>query len=332
MGKKTGGGTTTTSQSSEPWKAVQPSLRELYKQGDFYGTRPMEFYPNQTFANPSQATTDAMNMQTQRAMNGSPITNAMKGEIQGTLGGNYLNSNPAMGLLMPTAQGDYLDAGNPYLSGMKERTANDITKAYNSTFGGGGRWGSGAHAQGLGSGIADAFSAMDYQNYGDERNRQMAASGQIGQMYGDERGRMMQATSLAPQAANQDYFDIAKLAEVGAQREGMDQQFIDDQMARHDFAQTEPWQRMGQWGNLLQGGLNFGTTTGTSKAPVQRSSLGADLLGGGMLAASMLGTGGMGPALIGGASALKGLGGMGKGGASLAQSPYGPGGLLGGRV
>jgi hypothetical protein len=328
MGKKTGGGTSTTSQSSEPWKAIQPDLQSMYTHARQAGGRPMEFFPTQTYANNSYETNLAQALQSQRGMNGSPVTDAMQGEITNTLGGNYLNSNPAMNLLMPTASGQYLDAGNPYLSGMKERTANDITKAYNSTFGGGGRWGSGAHAQGLGSGISDAFAAMDYQNYGDERNRQMAASGQIGQMYGDERGRMMQASALAPAAANQDYFDIAKVAEVGAQKDAMEQQGIDEAMARHEFQYAEPWNRLGNWNSILSGGMDFGTKTGTTRQPTQRSSLGADLLGAGMLGASLF-AGPAGPAMMAGAGAL---GGMGKGGRSPTTAMAGPGGLLGGRV
>jgi hypothetical protein len=293
IGKKTGGGTATTTKSNEPWKAIQPDLTSMYTHARQAGGRPMEFFPTQTYANNSYETNLAQDLQRQRGMNGSSVTDAMQGELTKTLGG------------------DYLMAGNPYFSAMSDRIGNEVTKNYNSTFGGGGRWGSGAHAQGLGSGLSDAIGGLAYQNYGDER------------------GRMMQASAMAPAAANQDYFDIAKVAEVGAQKDAMEQQGIDEAMARHEFQYAEPWNRLGNWNSILSGGMNFGTQTGTTRQPTQRSSLGADLLGGGMLGLSLLG-GPVGPAIAGGASALSGI--FGRGGASPMTAMAGPGGLFGGRV
>jgi hypothetical protein len=285
MGKKTSGGTTTTNQSSEPWKAIQPDLLNMYGLASQYGQTPGSFFPGQTYSQPAEASINARNMQTQRAMNGSPVTDAMQGELTGVLGGQYL------------------DAGNPHFGAMADRITNKVTQGMNSTFGGTGRFGSGAHANALASELTSGIGALGYQNYNDER------------------GRMMQGLSLAPAAANQDYIDIAALRDAGGQWEDNEQKFIDDQMARHNFSQAEPWERLGNWSNILQGGLNFGTQTGTTRAPTQRSSLGGDLLGAGVLAAA-----------VPWGSIGSSLGGFGKTGASPATSMAGPGGMLGGRV
>jgi hypothetical protein len=343
MGKTSGGGTTTTVQNSSPWSGVQPNLRTLYDYGQEAFQRPMSFFPGQTYANPAQETSHAIDWQSDRALRGSPINDAMSGELTKTLGGDYLDANPAMAeftqhagstpeasleaqnYLRGTANGSMLNA-NPYVDAMFDKASNAVTQGVNSTFGGAGRWGSGAHANALTSGLSDMATDIYGGNYAQERQNQLAAASGLGSMaqgdknqrmqalsglagiYGDERTRQMQGMLFAPQAANQDYYDIAKYAEAGAQREGLGQQAIDDQMARFNYAQSEPWQRLQQYSGILNGGLNFGTTTGTGTQTQPRGSLGAGLLGGAATGAgigSMFGPIGMG--IGAGAGGLLGL-------------------------
>jgi hypothetical protein len=80
-----------------------------------------------------------------------------------------------------------------------------------------------------------------------------------------------------PGLAEEDYRDIARLAEVGTSREDAAQQEIDDAKARYDFAQTEPWERLARYAQLIAG--NYGGTT-TVNVPGQRRSVGQGLLGG----------------------------------------------------
>ena len=82
---------------------------------------------------------------------------------------------------------------------------------------------------------------------------------------------------FAPQAANQDYFDIAKLSEVGGVKEDLSQQGINEAMQRFQFENMAPYEQLGLYNQLIQGTYG-GTTTGTSTAP--RRSLGSGMLGG----------------------------------------------------
>jgi hypothetical protein len=257
-GSSGGGGTQTTVQKSDPWAGQQPFLQQVYglAQGT-YGSAPMNFFPGQTYANLAPETEQALQMQTQRAQQGSPLTGAAQNQLTSTL------------------QGDYLSAGNPYFSQMFDPVAGEVRSRIDSQFNRSGNYGSSAHMNAVASGLSNAASQLAYQNYQGERENQMKAG------------------LLAPQIAQQDYFDASKLAEVGGVREDLSQQGINEQMARHDFYQMEPWQRLQLYNNLIQGNVG-GTTTSETTAP--RRSLGfGDILGGasslgglGLLAYSVL--------------------------------------------
>jgi hypothetical protein len=90
----------------------------------------------------------------------------------------------------------------------------------------------------------------------------------------------------APQLANQDYFDIAKLAEVGAAREGTEQQRIDDARARYEFAQDEPYQRLQRYASLIQGNYG-GSSMSTVSASPGRAPIGQGMLGGAATGAAL---------------------------------------------
>src|SRR5690606_32498977 len=122
----------------------------------------------------------------------------------------------------------------PYFSGMADRITAKVLPGIDSRFAASGRLGSGLHGRAVGEGLGDAIGSLAYQNYGDERTN------------------MMRGMLFAPEMAQQDYFDIAKLAEVGAQREDMAQLGINEAMARHEFEQMEPWQRLGLYNSLIQ--------------------------------------------------------------------------------
>lgn len=249
-----GGGTQTTVQKSDPWAGQQVFLSTGYQNAlNQYNRGPMKFFPGQTFAGFSPETEAALQMQAQRAQAGSPLTDAAQSELTKTL------------------SGDYLSAGNPHFSAMMDRVASDLRPRMDAQFAsaGPGGYASGLHQNAMASALADAGSQLAYQNYGDERNRQV------------------QGMLFAPQLAQQDYFDASKLAEAGGVREDLEQQRINDAMQRHQFAQTEPWQRLQMYNNLIQGNVG-GQSESTTTTP--RRSLGAsDLIGGGLGIAGLLG-------------------------------------------
>lgn len=97
--------------------------------------------------------------------------------------------------------GKYLN-GNPYMSGMIDQTANDVTGRVNANFGSRGSFGGTAHTAALGTALANAENQMRYGNYSDEMSR------------------MAQAASMTPQLAQAEYTGlnpILQTAGVGAE-------------------------------------------------------------------------------------------------------------------
>lgn len=156
--------------------------------------------------------------------------------------------------LQKTLGGDYLFGGegfNAALQAAVDKIIPDIQSRYAS----GGRF-----ASGLGR-AAEAKAIAD----------------RAAEMYEKERQNQLKAMFFAPQAAAGDYSDIRALAGVGEARDVQAQNAIDEAMARHNFAQQEPWQRLLSYSNLIQGnygGESSGTTQGF------RGSRGAGILGG----------------------------------------------------
>ena len=112
----------------------------------------------------------------------------------------------------------------------------------------------------------------------------------------------MAMTGLAPQLANQDYYDIGQLDAAGRTREALKQQQINEQIRRHNFAQTAQANKIAQFANLVSG--NFGTsttgqqtTTGPSGSGLL-TGLGAGAAGTGMLV-DLFGGGGLFPKVLG---------------------------------
>lgn len=272
------GNTTTTVQNADPWAGQQPYLKAGFDQAaGLYDNNPLQFYPGQTYAPASGETNAALTAQTNRAMQGSPLVGAAQGE------------------LMKTLNGDYLDAAkNPYLMAASDSIMAKTLPAINARFAASGRGQSGLGARAAGEGVGSAMATAGLQNYQAERTNQQRAQ------------------LFAPQLANQDYYDIAKLGEVGAARESATQQGIDEDVNRFNFQNQAPWQQLQQYMGLIQGNYG-GSTTGTTVGP--RKSVGTGLLGGaaaggglGYLLGDSLGLGSGGGAAAGaGLGSLLGL-------------------------
>lgn len=168
-------------------------------------------------------------------------------------------SSPTAGLLDATMRGDYL-YGGPGFNAAYQAAANKVIPQVNSAFSGAGRSGSGLAQTSMAQGLGDIFAGQ----------------------YGQERGRQMQALQLAPSVR---YSDVDRLAAVGEQREGLQREYA-----------MEPWQRLGQFGSLIQG--NYGGTSTTSQPTYRNRAAGA--LGGATAGGSMFGPwGALGGGLLG---------------------------------
>lgn len=178
-----------------------------------------------------------------------------------------------------TVAGDYL-YGGPGFDAAYNAARNKIIPDVESRFAAGGRGGSGLAKTAEASALGDAFAGL----------------------YGQERNRMLAGAEMAPGLAKADYFDIAKLSEVGQQKEAMTE------------AQRNERRRMIQaYLNTITGaGGNSGTATtmepGKSKPNPWMSSLGGGLSGGvaGMQTGNpwLAGVGAVGGGLLGLLNAL----------------------------
>lgn len=129
--------------------------------------------------------------------------------------------------------------------------------------------------------ITSTFATRGRGRGGGIREAQTRSLGDIfTNLYGQERQRQLGAARMAPALAGLDYADIGRLAQVGGQRESLQQQRMADEIRRFQFQQMEPLDRLQRYASLVAGG-SFGSE-GTQQIPYMRqpSSFGKDLLGG----------------------------------------------------
>lgn len=234
-----GGSDSTSTVNSIPDWAV-PYGQNYLQRAAQVADLPYQQYSGQRTAGLNQAQLGAMNAVQQRAANGSPITNA-SGQM-----------------LQDTAAGQYLGAGNPYLTQQIDAANADTVRAYNlatrpqqqaqeaqsGSFGNSGLQQMQLEQQRqLGQTLANTSNAMRYQNYSAER------------------GNQMQAAGLAPTYAAQDYTDAQQLLNVGNQAQQAEQAGLDTQYQDWANAQNYPRQQLQTMGNAL--GINFGNNSTT---------------------------------------------------------------------
>jgi hypothetical protein len=253
-GKGGGGGS-----SGTQVQGIDPMLKPYVTYGlneavDLYKSGVPNYYPGQTYISPSQQTQAALQAQQTRALQGNPLLPAAQQQQQSVIGGQYLANNPyfnqALAGAGQAATAQYFDAINQAQSGASQA----------------GRYGSGAQENlfnragtTLANTLANTAGNLAYQNYGAER------------------GRQEQAAAGAPQLAMADYGDIAQLANVGQTAEDYQQAALQGDIARFDFEQNLPYQKLS---NLL--GAVYGAPAGSV---VQSSQQGS---GGGKIVCSMM--------------------------------------------
>jgi hypothetical protein len=104
------------------------------------------------------------------------------------------------------------------------------------------------------------------------------------QNYGDERQNMMAALGMAPGLAQQDYFDIQQLANVGAARQQQLQNLINADIERWNFNQNLPFNKLANYAGLV------GQPVGDTRTTISPTSMGSDILGGMQGGAALGGT------------------------------------------
>jgi hypothetical protein len=198
----------------------------------------------------SNETETALQRATQRATAGSPLNASAQNYALQTLSGGFMGSNP-------------------WLDKTFNKAAGAVTNQVQSNFGLSGRNARGVDAAGF---AQDGYNDLAAQIYGGD--------------YQAERARQQALVPFAGQLASQDYADIGQLANVGAQREALSQQYANQPGANLDAYLARV---SGMPGSVV-----------TNSIPMERNRL-SGALGGAMMGNQMFGGwGALGGGILGG--------------------------------
>jgi len=330
-GGKGGGGTTTA--KIEPWKPAQDYIKTGMEGAlDWYQGGSAGAYPGQTVAQMNPWQMAGYDWQAQRAMQGSPLTDAAQSALMGQMQGGYnpaaaiygqmamdpnaganaampyayqniasaQQQNPAMGMMglnalqsnigLPGLAGfAQTGQGNPYLQGMYQDAAGQMTDAYqrsivpniDAQMSRAGRLGSQAHVgqrdiaqENLAQGLGDLATGLFGGQYQSDMNRALAAQQALAGTHGQDLARQLSAAqgigglhNQGLQAQLQATGQLGSLANLGfgnqlAATAGLGGQYQDDmrrqlaaigaapQLALQDYADIQ--QLIGAGGALQQ--------------------------------------------------------------------------------
>lgn len=239
MGGGGGGGSSTTSTGIDP--SIKPyvefGLEEAKRQFQAPGA---QFYPGKTYVGPSEATSEALRLATERAKSGSPITAAAQQEYLATVQGKGVN--PFLEGALAGVNRQATDAYTRGVQGLQSQASSM------------GRYGSNAMGQQVGQAqdifgrnLAETAGNLAYNSAEAERNRQMTA------------------VANAPAYASSDYLDIDKLLKAGQGGESYDLKALTDSINRYNFEQTTPERKLAQYTNLFTSVPSGGTSSTTTQ-------------------------------------------------------------------
>jgi hypothetical protein len=251
--------------TNAPWAPIQPYLKDYYAQVGEWGKDPGGV------AGATPETQQAWDLTSQRALQGSPLTDI----AQGTMARGMMEENPALAMYDPTASGDMMDQDfNKFFQraskGIGEQYRDVVMPSIASRFGAAGRSGSGAEKEmterAMGQ-YGEMLGNIGTDIYGQERGRQMQAIGNLGSLWGQGASSRLGYAGMAPSIAGQDYADIGQLAGVGEQKRGYEQQALD-----------QPYQNLQRQGGLLQPGLGFSEQSQPTYGNTLASAMGTGMM------------------------------------------------------
>lgn len=274
---------------------LQLGLRAAEQQ--YLQTTP-QFFTGQTYVSPSQQTLSALQQQEALATQAQPTLQAAQQAYLSGLSG-----------LQQTAQGGY--QGSPYLQQQIQAATRPIQQQFEQTtlpgvasmFSRAGRYGSGAMERAVGTAteatgraLGDVASNIAMQDYAAQQARQQQAQ-----------GALLQGATIAPQIYGQQFLPSQQLGQIGAAREAIAAQPLQEEMQRFYFQQQAPIQQLTGYLSSV-----YGTPMASSQAaaPQMQTNQFGQVLGGaatgfgigsmfGRTAANPTGYGGYGAALGG---------------------------------
>jgi len=240
-----GGGQQVQDRTTTTRNEIDPMLKPYVEFGlgearRLYESQGPSYFPGQTYVSPTGTTLSALQAGENRAMAGSPLLRQAQAQTASTSGGDYLGGNPFF-------QGAFNPAARAAQQSYYDAIQNVTSKAASA-----GRYGSGAYGQltdraggTFANALTDIAGKLAYQNYGDERARQEAA------------------TSRLPALAEADYGDIQRLLSIGQGREGYAQTALQDQINRYNYEQNLPQAKLQSYLSGVYGAPSGGVSTST---------------------------------------------------------------------
>ena len=267
-------------QSTTATSSIDPALLPYLQTGleraqslFLTGEQP-RFFEGQTYVSPSAQTQEALAQQEALARQQSPVLQQAQqayqqalGGIGQTAGGSFLGANPYQAQMMQAAT-------RP----LEQQFANQVLPNIASLYSKSGRYGSGAMqnalgqaTEGFGRALGDVTSNIAGQQYMAERGLQQQA--QLGQA---------QLAAAAPSIYGQQFIPSQQLAQVGAAREQIAAQPLQEQMQRFQFQQQLPYQQLSGYLSSVYGSPmgSYGTqqsSTSMPSNPIINTAAGAGL-------------------------------------------------------
>lgn len=214
----------------------------------------------------------------------------------------------AYGLTERIAQGGDM-SGNPYAESVLQKSIADASNAARLNASGMGRVGSAAEQSVLTRDIGNLSNDFRYRNFADQQARMDAARADMAG-FGNQANAQSEAdwarrqyamdslTSLEQLGKNNQagyagqmadvmglrQMPMDMLAGIGAQREGVAQNVLDDQLRIFDDLQNKPWEQLARYMGIQSGAGSLGGTSNT----VSRQKMGlGNILGGALGLASL---------------------------------------------
>jgi hypothetical protein len=261
-----GGGDTTQIQKADPWARQQPYLTSGFSQAlENYNT-PYEYYPGQTFV-----------------PRGQYELGADYGMLQYANQGMIPQAAQAVGTQSQMLNAPDL-ANNPYVAqytkAMNERLATDFNQNVMP-----GIRGDAVAAGQVGSsrqGVAEGLASQGLSRAMADQTAQF-----YNQAYGQGLDQQVKAMALAPQTMGLGLMPYQTMAEVGGRFTGDQQQYLNEDMARWQFAQSERDAALSRYMSTIRGDFG-GSTTTTGPNPNASSPL-ANAAGGAMTGGALAG-------------------------------------------
>jgi len=230
---------------------IDPALRpylttglERAKQLFLTGPQPT-FFAGQTYVSPSEQTLTALQQQEDIARAQSPVLQQAQQAFGQSLAG--MGQTAGGGFLMGSPYRDQLiqAATRPLQQQFSEATLPAIQSAFSRA----GRYGSGAQTRAIGQAqeatsraMGDIASQIAAQDYARERALQVQAQQQQAAL-----------AAAAPAIYSQQFIPSQQLAQIGAQREAIAMQPLQEEMARFQFQQQLPQQQLASYLSSVYG-------------------------------------------------------------------------------